>query len=213
MTEITNPAIEQYAEAHTTAEPQLLVDLAEETREFSAMSQMMVGRLEGRFLNLLVGAIQARLVLEIGTFTGYSALAMAAALPSGGRIITCEVDPAHAEFARGHIGRSPFASMIDIRLGPAIETIAAIDETIDLVFIDADKRSYPAYYEAVLPRVRVNGLIVADNVLRGGRVLDPSANDVDMAGIKQFNEMVVADPRVESAMLPIRDGVTLIRKL
>jgi caffeoyl-CoA O-methyltransferase len=213
MTEITNPAIEQYAEAHTTAEPQLLVDLAEETREFSSMSQMMVGRLEGRFLNLLVGAIQARLVLEIGTFTGYSALAMAAALPSGGRIITCEVDPAHAEFARGHIGRSPFASMIDIRLGPAIETIAAIDETIDLVFIDADKRSYPAYYEAVLPKVRVNGLIVADNVLRGGRVLDPSANDVDMAGIKQFNEMVVADPRVESAMLPIRDGVTLIRKL
>ena len=213
MTEITNPAIEDYAEAHTTPEPQLLLDLAAATRDFSPMAMMMVGRLEGRFLNLLVGAIQARRVLEIGTFTGYSALAMAAAMPTDGQIVTCEVDPAHAEFARGNIARSPFASMIDVRLGPAIDTVRSLDGPFDFVFIDADKRSYPDYYEAALSKLRQNGLMVADNVLRSGRVLDLTSNDPDMVGIKRFNEIVVADPRVECAMLPIRDGVTLIRKL
>jgi caffeoyl-CoA O-methyltransferase len=213
MTEITNPAIEEYAEAHTTPEPQLLLDVAEATRDFSRMAVMMVGRLEGRFLNLLVGAIQARRVLEIGTFTGYSALAMAAAMPPDGQIVTCEVDPAHAEFARGNISRSQYASQIDVRLGPALDTVRSLEGPLDFVFIDADKRSYPDYYEAVVPLLRANGLIVADNVLRGGRVLDPSASDPDMDGIKRFNEVVLADTRAECAMLPIRDGVTLIRKL
>ncbi|HUQ63114.1 MAG TPA: class I SAM-dependent methyltransferase [Acidimicrobiales bacterium] len=213
MTEITNPVIQEYAEAHTTPEPQLLLDVAAATRDFSPMAMMMVGRLEGRFLNLLVGAIAARRVLEIGTFTGYSALAMAAAMPADGRIVSCEVDPAHAEFARGNIASSPFASMIEVRLGPAIETVRSLEGPFDFVFIDADKRSYPDYYEASLSVLRSNGLMVADNVLRSGRVLDLEANDPDIVGIKRFNEIVVADARVECAMLPIRDGVTLIRKL
>jgi caffeoyl-CoA O-methyltransferase len=144
-------------------------------------------------------------VLEIGTFTGHSALAMAAAMPDGGRIDTCELDPERAAFAQRYFDRSPHGSKITLHVGPAIETIDSVDGTFDLVFIDADKEGYVDYYEAVLPRLAPNGLIVADNTLAGGRVLS------EQPPIARFNEHVAADPRTVQVLLTVRDGMTLIR--
>lgn len=216
MSDITDPAIEAYATAHSSAEPPLLVELAQATREFSTMHQMMVGGLEGRFLKMLVAISDARRILEIGTFTGYSALSMAEALPPHGRIITCEVSEGHAEMARRFIDRSDYAGMIEVRLGPALETIASLaqaGEEFDFVFIDARKTEYPAYYEGVLPILRQGGLIAVDNVLRSGAVLDQADQGEDVQATRQLNQLVASDTRVECVMLPIRDGVTLIRKV
>ena len=212
MTEITDPALEQYAVEHTSPESPLLLELAQATRDFSRSSGMMVGRLEGRFLKMLVAAVGARRVLEIGTFTGYSALSMAEALPSSGQIITCELNGNHADMARRFIARSPYAAMIDVRVGPAMETLRGLDGTFDFVFIDADKSSYLDYYEQVLPMLSVGGLIAADNVLWSGRVIadDESA---DTVALRRFNDHVAADKRVECVMVPIRDGVMLIRRV
>jgi caffeoyl-CoA O-methyltransferase len=213
MTEITNPDIEDYAARHSSAEPELLLELARATREFSASHGMMVGRLEGRFLKLLVALSGARQVLEIGTFTGYSALSMAEALPADGRIVSCELKERHAELARSFIERSPYREIIEIRVGPAIETLGALEGPFDFVFIDADKTGYRSYYEAALPMLRSGGVICADNVLWSGRVLDESDNSADTVALRDFNRFVAADPRVECAVLPLRDGVTLIRKV
>jgi caffeoyl-CoA O-methyltransferase len=212
MTDITNPAVEAYAAEHSSPEPPLLEALAEATRQFSEAHEMMVGRLEGRFLKMLVAISGARRVLEIGTFTGYSALSMAEALPADGQIITCELNDRHGEMAQRFIDRSPFRAMIDVRLGPAIETIATLDGAFDLVFIDADKSGYRAYYEAVLPLLRSGGVIAVDNVLWSGQVLDETDTSRDTVALRAFNEDVARDHRVECVVLPIRDGVTLIRK-
>jgi caffeoyl-CoA O-methyltransferase len=212
MSEITNPQIEAYSAQHTSAEPELLTELAQATREFSQMHQMMVGRLEGRFLKMLVASVRAKRVLEIGTFTGYSALSMVEALPPDGRINTCEVSPEHAEMARSWIARSPYAAQIEVRLGPAIETIRSLEGPFDFVFIDADKPSYRDYYEAVLPLLADAGLIAVDNVFQGARVLDAEDPYPNAVAMRAFNDAVVNDPRVECVMVPIRDGVTLIRK-
>jgi caffeoyl-CoA O-methyltransferase len=213
MTEIANPDIEDYAARYSSAEPELLLELARATREFSESHGMMVGRLEGRFLKLLVALSGARQVLEIGTFTGYSALSMAEALPADGRIVSCELKKRHAELARSFIERSPYREMIEIRVGPATETLAALEGPFDFVFIDADKTGYRAYYEAVLPMLRSGGVICADNVLWSGRVLDESDDSADTVALRDFNRFVAGDPRVECVVLPLRDGVTLIRKV
>ena len=213
MTEITDPEIEQYATEHTSLEPPLLVELAQATREFSTASGMMVGRLEGRFLKMLVAAVRAQRVLEIGTFTGYSALSMAEALPPSGRLITCELSEDHAAMARRFIARSEYADMIEVRVGPAIETVRAIEGVFDFVFIDADKPSYLDYYEASLPLLSAKGLIAVDNVLQAGRVLDANTDNQNAAAMRSFNDHVAADRRVECVMVPIRDGVTLIRRI
>ena len=212
MTDITDPAIEQYATEHTSPETPLLVELAQATRDFSRAHQMMVGRLEGRFLKMLVAAVGARRVLEIGTFTGYSALSMAEALPADGKLITCELDPDHAEMARRYIARSPFAEMIEVRVGPALDTVRSLDGMFDFVFIDADKPSYLDYYEAALPLLAPGGLVAVDNVFQGGRIVDP-AEQGNPAFMRRFNDHVSADTRVESVMVPIRDGVTLVRRI
>jgi caffeoyl-CoA O-methyltransferase len=209
---VVQPELEAYAEAHSTPPPAHLAALAEETRRSFAWHQMMVGPLEGRFLEFLVFLARARRVLEIGTFTGYSALSMAAALPPEGRIVTCEVSERHAEVARRHIGASPYADRIEVRLGPALETLGALDGPFDLVFIDADKASYLDYYEAVLPKLAPGGLIAADNTLWSGRVLDPADQSEDTRAIRAFNDRVASDPRVVVVQLTIRDGVTLIRR-
>jgi caffeoyl-CoA O-methyltransferase len=209
---VTNPEIETYAADHSTPEPPYLAAVAEATRAFSDNHSMMVGRLEGRFLEMLVGITGARRILEIGTFTGYSALAMAQALPPEGHLVTCEVDPRHAAKAREHIASSPHARQIELREGPALETIRSLDGTVDLVFIDADKTGYRDYYEAVLPILSPRGVIVVDNVLWSGRVLDPSNDDANVRALRAFNEMVLADRRVDAVLLPIRDGVSLIRR-
>jgi caffeoyl-CoA O-methyltransferase len=205
-------AIEAYAEAHTTPPPPHLVTLAEETERTLERPQMMVGPVEGRFLEMLVFAGGAGLVLEIGTFSGYSSLSMAAALPPGGRIVSCDVDPRAAEVARRAIAASPHAGRIEVRLGPALDTIATLDGPFDLVFIDADKTNYVNYYEAALPKLAERGLIVADNTLWSGRVVDDTDTGDDTVAIRAFNDHVAADPRVVCVQLTVRDGVTLIRR-
>jgi caffeoyl-CoA O-methyltransferase len=209
--DIADPRVEQYAVEHTTPEPPWFGTLAEETRNATRAPTMMVGTLEGRLLTALVAMLRPRSVLEIGTFTGYSALSMAEALPPDGRIVTCDVSEEHLAIARRHIAASPYAGVIEIRSGPALETIATLPGPFDLVFIDADKTSYSAYYEATLAKLAPDGVILVDNVLWSGRVLDPAITDPDTAAITAFNDQVRADDRVEVVMLTVRDGVSLIR--
>jgi caffeoyl-CoA O-methyltransferase len=203
--------IERYVEEHSTQPEELLAALAKETRETLESPQMLTGTVEGRFLELLVYALGARRVLELGTYSGYSAISMAAGLPDGGRIDTCEIDDERAAVARRYIEQSPYADRIEIHLGPALETIGRLEGDFDFVFIDADKPNYVNYYEAVLPRLAEGGLIAADNTLWSGRVLDDADDSEGTEAIKAFNEHVKSDPRVTSVMLTIRDGVTLIR--
>jgi caffeoyl-CoA O-methyltransferase len=212
MPQITDPQIDAYSSAHSEAEPPLLVELARETYEFSDMPQMMVGRLEGRFLKLLVGAIGARRVLEVGTFTGYSALSMAEALPADGEIVTHDINERHVEFARRYIARSPYADRIRIVVGPAVETLKQLEPVFDFAFIDADKPNNKTYYEEALRLLRPGGLICVDNVLRGGAVLDRSGGNEAVVATREFNDFVAGDSRVEGVLLPIRDGVMLVRK-
>jgi caffeoyl-CoA O-methyltransferase len=203
--------IERYAEEHTTPPESLLAALANETRETLHSPQMLTGTVEGRFLELLVYASGARRVLELGTYSGYSALSMAGSLADGGRIDTCEVDERHAEVARRYIEQSAYADRIHVHLGPALETISRLEGRFDFVFIDADKPNYVNYYEAALPRLSERGFIAADNTLWSGRVLDDADVDEGTRAIKDFNDHVRSDPRVVSVMLTVRDGVTLIR--
>lgn len=203
---------ERYAAAHTSPEPAYLRALADRTRETSRASQMLVGQIEGRLLAMLVAMIQPRLVLEIGTYTGYSALAMAEALPEGGRIITCEVNGRHAAIAEDAVAASPHAGKIEVRLGPALDTIATLPGPFDFVFIDADKENNRNYYEAVMPKLAAPGFIAVDNVLWSGRVLDSENDEADTRAQVEFNRHVADDPRVECVMLTIRDGLTLVRK-
>ena len=209
--EIADPRVEQYAVEHTTPEPPWFATLAEETRNATRAPTMMVGTLEGRLLTAVVAMLRPRSVLEIGTFTGYSALSMAEALPADGRIVTCDISEEHLAIARRHIAASPYAGVIEIRSGPALETIATLPGPFDLVFIDADKTSYSAYFEATLAKLAPDGVILVDNVLWSGRVLDPAITEPDTAAIKAFNDQVLADDRVEVVMLTVRDGVSLIR--
>jgi caffeoyl-CoA O-methyltransferase len=211
---IVDPAVDQYATEHADPEPPHLAALAERTRsELGPRSGMMVGRQEGALLAMLVAITGASQVLEIGTFTGYSALWMAEALPAGGRIVTCDVSERHAAIARESFASSPHPEKIDFRFGPAIDTIATLDGPFDLVFIDADKSSYAAYYEAVLPKLRDRGFLVIDNVLWRGEVLASSSDDADTAALIALNDMIRDDPRVRRVLLPVRDGITLVRKV
>ena len=208
---IVEPRVEEYAEEHTSPDGELFERLAAETREKTEIPQMMVGKIEGQFLAFLVGAIGARRVLELGTFTGYSSISIARALPPGGRVVTCDVNEETTATARRYAEEAGVVDRIDYRLGPAIETLAELEGPFDLVFIDADKDGYIDYYEAALPKLADGGLILADNTLASGSVVedDPGAMG---AAIKRFNDHVSGDDRVESVMLTIRDGVTLIRR-
>ena len=171
---------------------------------------MLSGTVEGRFLEMLVWAAQPRLVVEIGTYTGSAAQFMASALPEGGRVVTCELDPDRAGFARRHMDAGPWGERIEVAVGPALDSIAALGEPVDLAFIDADKGGYVDYYEALVPRLAPRGLVAADNTLFGGDVLDPEEG-TSAAALAAFNEHVAADPRTAQVILPVRDGVTLIR--
>jgi caffeoyl-CoA O-methyltransferase len=212
MTELINPEVLAYADAHTTAPPAFLEAVDASTKEDFAAWGMMVGRQEGRFLEMLVWATQAMSVLEIGTFTGYSSMAMAAGLPKDGSIISLEVDSHHAQVARGNIAAGGLESNISVIEGPALRSLGELQGPFDLVFIDADKVSYDAYYEAVLPKLSPHGLIVVDNTLQSGGVLasekDPHANAL---ALRAFNDKVVNDRRVVCVLTTVRDGVTLIR--
>ena len=210
---IVSTELDQYTAAHSSPEPPYLAALAAETRaRFPGRHGMMVGPVEGEFLALLVAVTGARRVLEIGTFTGYSSLSMAAALPPDGTIVTCDVNPDHVELARRHIGTSPFAGRIEIRLGPALETLDTLPGPFDLVFVDADKTNYANYYEAVLPKLADGAVLLVDNVLWDRRVLDPDDGDAETRAIAAFNDKVRGDERVTCLMLSIRDGISVIRR-
>jgi len=202
--------IEAYAAAHTDPPGPLYEQLREVTHAQMRSPQMQVGPIEGAFLKMLVQLTGAKRVLEIGMFTGYSGLKMAEGLPDGGELITCDIDPLAEAIARKFHARSPHGKKITIRMGPALETIKTLRPPLDLVFIDADKERYSAYYQAVLPLLRPGGLIVADNTLWSGRVLRPT-QETDKA-IVAFNDLVARDPRVEKVLLTVRDGILLARK-
>jgi caffeoyl-CoA O-methyltransferase len=203
-------AMEQYAHDHTEAETNLYARLREETYRTMDRPQMQVGLLEGRFLQMLVRLTGARNILEIGTFTGYSALMMAEALPDDCSLITCEVDPRAEAMARKYFDESPHGHKITIRMGAALETMKTLSGPFDLVFIDADKPNYSNYYHACFPLVKPGGLIIGDNVLWSGKVIDPQ--DDDTRAIVAFNQLVQSDPRVENVCLTIRDGMMLAWK-
>ena len=201
--------LDAYVDAHASPLEPLLQENYEATFASLRSPGMIAGPVLGRLLRFLVALAAPRLVLEIGTFSGYSALAMAGGLPPEGRIVTCELSPERAEFARSYFDRSPWGERIDVRVGPALETVTALDGPFDFVFIDADKDGYPDYYEAVVPKLSARGMIAVDNTLQGGGVADP-ADERDRA-MAAFNDHVQADERTENVVLSVRDGVTLIR--
>jgi caffeoyl-CoA O-methyltransferase len=203
-------AIEAYAEAHSSPPAELFERLGAETQESQDAPQMMVGTLEGAFLSFVVGMKRPQRVLEIGTFTGWSSIAMALALPPGATLVTCDVNEETSAIARRYAEEAGVAERIEYRLGPASETLSGLDGPFDLVFIDADKPGYIDYYEAVLPKLADDGVILADNTLASGDVIEPNRPMAE--AIARFNDYVRADGRVECVLLTIRDGITLIRK-
>lgn len=210
MEPIVDPRIERYAEEHSAGVPDLLSRLERETQETMRSPQMLSGRTEGQFLRLLVKMLSAKRVLEVGTFTGYSALMMASSLPEDGTLETLEFDPAHAAVARRYFSESPHGHKIRIHMGAALETLARLAGPFDLAFLDADKENYPRYYERLVEILRPGGVLVVDNVLWSGRVLAPK--DEETRAIDELNRRASNDPRVEPVLLTLRDGVLVARK-
>lgn len=210
---IVPEAIDAYAAAHSSDHSPLLEELQAYTLAHCKQPQMLVGRLEGALLRLLVKLTGARRVLEIGLFTGYSALSMAEALPDDGELISCDRDPETSRIAQSFFDRSPYGHKITIRLGSALDTLKSLplDSAFDLAFLDADKKNSCAYYDLVLPRLKTGGLLITDNALWSGNVLKPK-DDTDH-GLVAFNQRVQNDPSVENVLLTVRDGVMLIRKI
>jgi predicted O-methyltransferase YrrM len=207
---IVEPRVEEYAEAHSSPDGELFERLAAETHEKSDLPQMMVGRVEGQFLGALVRSTGAKRVLELGTFTGYSSISMALALPDDGRLITCDVNPETTEIAQRYATEAGVVDRIDYRTGPALDTIGQLDGEFDLVFIDADKPNYVNYYEAALPKLAPRGLMILDNTLWSGRVADPQEDDESTRAIRETNDHILADPRVDNVLLTVRDGMNLV---
>jgi len=213
MISLVGEGLEAYIHDHTTPEGDLFERLRAETRATLEDPQMQLDRVAGQLLRMMVQIAGARRVLEVGTFSGYSGLAIASALPEDGKLTTCDIDPEATAVARKYFDESPWGSKIEIKLGPAKESIAALAEAgeqFDLVFIDADKSGYIDYWEAALPLLPSGGVILADNTLWSGRVLEPQRPS-DHA-IVRFNAHVRADPRVEHVLLAVRDGLMMARK-
>jgi len=214
MADIISSDISDYLLAHCTPADDVLRDLAAETRAaFPQAAGMQISHDEGELLTMLARLTGASYAVEVGVFTGYSAICIARGLAKGGRLLACDVSEEWTAVARRYWARAAVDEVIDLRIGPAVETLRALPRTpeIDFAFIDADKTGYRDYYAELVPRVRPGGLLVLDNVLRAGRVLD-GTDPADQA-IREINDVIVADERVESVMLPVRDGVTLVRKL
>ena len=203
--------IARYIHEHSVREPLVLRELREATKAVP-MSGMQIGADQGQFLQLLVQAIGARRCLEIGTYTGYSALAVALALPEDGRLICCDISEEWTAVGKPFWKKAGVEQRIDLRIGPALETLKGLKGPFDFVFIDADKPNYLKYYEGCLPLVRKNGIIAIDNTLWSGAVADPTQKDADTVALRQFNDALHRDQRVALSMLPLGDGVTLALK-
>ena len=205
---------DDYILSHIDPEPPYLHALYRDTHLKLLYPRMASGHLQGRLLKMLVQMIRPQRVLEIGTYSGYSALCMAEGLPEGGRILTYEINDEQEEFTRPWFDNSPYAACIDFRIGDALNEVPRLQQTFDLVYIDADKRKYVEYYEMSLQWLRPGGYIIADNTLWDGYVLEehPRPSDLQTIGIRHFNDLVAQDQRVEKVILPLRDGLTLIRK-
>ncbi|MBI2531264.1 MAG: class I SAM-dependent methyltransferase [Deltaproteobacteria bacterium] len=211
MLDIRPIGIEDYAERHSKPLSALHNKLWMETYSKTREPGMMVGALEAAFLKMLVMLTNARRILEIGMFTGYTTLALAESLPKGGTIVSCEIDPERTEIAKRYFAESPHGSKIEVKLGPASETLKRIWGPFDICFLDADIEKYAVYYEACMDLVRRGGLIILDNMLHGGRVID--ARDEATKQIDELNKRIRNDARVENVLLPVRDGIMLVRKL
>ncbi len=210
MIPLIDAKLEEYATAHSELPSSLMQEIEAYTREHCQDPQMVIGALEAAFLKLLVKLIDARRVLEIGLFTGYSALAVAEALPEHGALVSCEIDSEHAAIAKSFFRRSEHGDKIRVVEGPAVDTLESMSGQFDMVFLDADKENYVRYYEKTLPMLRPGGLFVADNTLWSGRVLNPEKHS-DHA-VTTFNDHVHADERVDNVLLTVRDGIMLARK-
>jgi caffeoyl-CoA O-methyltransferase len=206
--------LHDYMVEHGARQDDVLRRVQEETALMGDIAVMQIAPDQGAFLTLLAKLIGAREAIELGTFTGYSAICLARGLAPGGRLIACELSEEYAEIAAGNLAAAGVADRVEIRIGPALETLDALPEreAFDLGFIDADKENYPAYYEQVLLRTRTGGLIIVDNVLAAGRVVDPENDQEQVAAIRATNELIAADERVDSAMVAIADGLMLARK-
>jgi caffeoyl-CoA O-methyltransferase len=213
MISLLAPELAKYVDEHSAAEPELLIELRRRTLAELVDPQMQVGRVEGAFLRLVARLCGARRVIEVGTFSGYSTLSLAAGVPEDGSVVTCDIDPVATALAREFFAKSPHGAKIDLRIGPALDTLAALASErrrFDLAFIDADKIHYVEYYEACLAMMDAGGVVLADNALWSGRVVAPKSDD-DRA-IARFNDHVHADARVDHVLLSVRDGIMLARK-
>ena len=205
-------AVLAYMDAHSTAPDDVQRDLVAATEPLGDVRRMQIGAVQGSFMTLLVGLLQPRFAVEVGTFTGYSALAVAKALPAGGQLLCCDVSEEWTAIAREHWERAGVADRIDLRIGPALETLVALppEPPVDFAFIDADKANYINYYEELVRRLSPRGVILVDNVLWGGGVAVSGQDDPTTEALRAFNAHAVADPRVQVALLPVGDGLTLI---
>jgi predicted O-methyltransferase YrrM len=210
---MTDPEIEKYIEEHTTPESEVLYDLYRQTNLRTFYPRMLSGRVQGKFLEMVCRMLQPEKVLEIGTFTGYSAIAMAQGMPDDGIVYTIEVNAEMESFISEYVAKSGMEKKIKLLMGDALQIIPELNETFDLIFIDADKEQYVAYYELAIKKLRAGGFLLADNVLWSGKVLEEdSLSDKETKGVKAFNEHIKNDDRVEQVMLSVRDGLMLIRK-
>jgi caffeoyl-CoA O-methyltransferase len=209
-----DPRLEEYIEDHTSPEPELLYELRRKTYLHTPYPRMLSGQVQGRFLEMISRMIRPLRILEVGTFTGYSAICLAHGLAEGGKLLTIEAEGAYAEIAREYFRKAGLEEKIILHEGDALQVIPGLDEIYDLVFIDAAKEHYVDYYQLVFDKVRKDGFILADNTLWDGKVLEgEKANDPETKGIIRFNKLIQNDMRVENVLLSLRDGILLIRKL
>jgi len=207
-----NRKLDQYLLDHTTPEDTVLEDLYRETHIRFVNPNMATGHLQGKFLELLSLMIRPGNILEIGTFTGYSAICLAKGLKPGGKLITIEINDELNSFSHSYFRRAGVESMITQIMGNALDVIPHLDLMFDLVFIDGDKREYTEYFRLIIDKVNPGGFILADNVLWGGKVLDYETSDIQTKGVIKFNEMIIKEKNIEIVMLPLRDGLMMIRK-
>jgi len=210
--DLIQPELEKYAEQHTSPETELLAAINRDTHAHVLMPRMLSGHLQGRVLAMISRMIRPKAILELGTFTGYSAICFAEGLAEGGKLITIDKNAELEDRVRKNFDAAGLTDIIDYRIGNAADIIPSLDMSFDLVFIDADKENYANYYDMLIDKLNLNGFILADNVLWSGKVLEEKG-DKDTEALKAFNRKITGDPRVENVLLPIRDGIMLIRKL